>query len=1082
MPGYLMNMMVLIETEDWLEKITETLGPRQKRSPLETKVFSLASQAKDYLRFNYDPALATEDFPEVSHTNIENNIGSGITQYAFMGAIGPDFPAAGNILALNQGWVAKTMHIGAPRRALETALTTTFVKNCIDGTTVQSAVQAVKGQAVSANKTLVAQYKKPLMAYLLGHLSSIATHVLVGPFVNQWAWGQDNADRLQFTVQLDAQIAKAYFQRDDLHSGQSWTTYLPDIGYFSHPTGIRLITELYQQGFRKTYRTTDKTNDKSDESDDINPRETLSNFPNDPSVKTALASIKNETLSGALQPYTGYANIIKGTKDEDHIVDVIGSIPGLKKLLTDWETKTPDIGPDPSDVNPDPPLLIDGYRNTRNWALGWGYDRSPSLPWPPWRFSIIMSLAALYGSIGPFLKLGVTEDVWDEVTDSSDKADAWVHGGMFANGSMWHDVLDNPYGVSGSLLWLFNSTLTGVQICDIWQTGKGTTPGRGADKGQAPGTEITWGIATGAALSGVELAGAGLDAGLGEGAGLAAAVGGVYSLIALLASQVKTTTAFVVEKDEQGNPKEVERKRRPLGRLTDGIFGEGTDGWKDWWLIRPGKWAFKLINFTKGPGFSPPVDGWLDFLDNLVDKVLPKASPYWTWISLGINITLDAIDTIYFEHEDRSKGQEGDRVQRQLWFMQWWMTGANFLSSLLVFGVKSADDTRNAPAAGTASTSGSSTTITLSDARMCAILSPGDFLTANGVTTRIASLSCASGTATTSTVTVTTPVNWPAGSTFTWTDGNLHARDYLLSLIFPALFIAFKVWYMGGFERELLKSIKGIDWPSTDTDKVDDKILPLTTANGRKVLTSAGAQPSPVRVFPKEVMKKVDIGDLKAKVCYPQDEAENIPWDDIPKRDDHERALKSKSTTQTYTLKDILDKAKFLSGLLAMVAVDYDNTNGKDPCIGNIFRDWNLDFRTEVEWNELMETRPDGTPGFAKAAQQWWEAVLKGADPDLPTLTTMKAVLCPPEESPVQISGQIEDRTVAPNNDKENTAHIFLANAPFEIVDADGNPKATGTTDKDGKFTFTPPDAADYELRVKDKNFVGIVWTNQGSC
>jgi hypothetical protein len=994
MPGYLMNMMVLIDTDNWLGQIIDKLGRKDKKGA-ESKIFDLASQAYKYLHFGYD--APTENFPEVSPADIKNNIGSGITQYAFMGAIGPDFPAAGNILALNHGWVAATMHIGAPRHSLKKAGSTEFVKNCIRSDVVTAAVKAVEDNKVPP-QTLVNEYKKPIMAYLLGHLSSIATHVLVGPFANQWAWSDDNRNRLEFAVQLDAQIAQGYFQRDDLHSGQTWTAYLPDIGYIfnRHPKGVQLITELYQRGFQKTYG----------KDGDANPREDLSNFPK-ALAAAKLPPIENKKLREALDGvYTGYGNILKDSTDDDHIEDAIDSVKGLKALLLDYEAKTPDVGPDladdlgpdPNVVDPDPPFLIDGYRNTRNWALGWGYDHTPSLPWPPWRFSIIMSLGVLYGSIGPLLDLGVTEDVWGEVisndveidssgkvTKTTDKLDHWIQHGMFANHLMWHDALDKSYSASGSILWLFNSVLSGVQICDIWQTGRGTTPGKGASKGESKGKEITAGIATPAVMATFEGLTVGLGGGVGEGFLLGGITGGVFGLITTLAAVAKAK------------------------RLTDGIFGEGTDSWKDWWLIRKGKWWFKLANFLKSPGFSPPINGWLDFLDGLFDKTSDTVAEVWTWISLAIDIAGDATETLYFEHEDAPKGQEGDRLQRQLWFMQWWMTGAYFLSSLLVFGVKAADDPRS-----------------------------NDHL-----------------------------------------DKDLHGRDYLLSLIFPVLLIAYKVWYAGGFEGELLKSITGIDWPSTDTDKVKDTILPIEKdATGRNTWSASRAQALPVRVFSdKEVMKPTKLFGSD-NTYYPQDEAEDIPWDDIPKRDEQERARKSKSTPQTYTLKDILEKAKFFSGILAMAAVNYDNSIDKE-CAQQIFRDWNLDHRTDDEWNELMETKPDGTPGWLKAAQQWWEAISQGKDADPSAVLQMEIALglrC----GPVQMTGQLEDRTVAPNNDKKDTAHIPLPNTTFKIVDSGGNVVKTDTTDKDGNFSFELDKPGDYELQVD--GYQGIQWTNQGSC
>jgi hypothetical protein len=64
---------------------------------------------------------------------------------------------------------------------------------------------------------------------------------------------------------------------------------------------------------------------------------------------------------------------------------------------------------------------------------------------------------------------------------------------------------------------------------------------------------------------------------------------------------------------------------------------------------------------------------------------------------------------------------------------------------------------------------------------------------------------------------------------------------------------------------------------------------------------------------------------------------------------------------------------------------------------------------------------------------------------------------------PHQITGQIEDRSVAPS--KSDSAKIFLK-TPYTIVDTSGNVVATGTTDENGVFTATLPAPTDYEMRV----------------
>jgi hypothetical protein len=918
MPGYLTSFMVLIEADNWLDQVVTKLGEvsqKRKLTPLENKIALLAAQAHEYIHFSYDPAVANDHFPPVFSAKIDNGIGSGMTQYAFAGAIGPDFPAAANILALNQNWVADTMHKGAPRRAFKQSKSTEFVLGCLQGgdssvfRSVSSGIEGKKWTVQISN-----EYKKPMMAYLLGHLSSVATHVVVEPFINQWAWSQDNADRSQFVVQLDAQIAKAYFQRDDLHSGQSWTAYLPDAktgrsvwgSFLNDPDtlskGVYLFCDLYLNAFIQTYGGS--------------PEESLCKMPSLSEITAKFPAFdpiakENPGLGTALSPYPGYKKYFNEAltdlppEGQKPIQKTVEDIKGLSDFLKfDYECKVPEL---------DRNFLVDGYRNTRDWALSAGYDHRP------WVASFIASVMVLLGSASPKL-VGVTADVWSGTSDYSppspldsifvadfeksenqvianDNWQAWHDGGMFGNEKMYFDILNASYGDCGLMLFIWNAVLTGVPL---------------------PSGIPVW----------VPILG-----------------------------QLAHWPAF-----------------------NDGIFGQGTDGFKE----------------------RPPFKRWYivynDFISPIVYLLLPAAFPkvfrfiVTRWAVFALNVGGDAYEELLLNRGDPSRGVEGDRYGLRIWYLRLWMMGSYTLSSLLAFGVRAADDDR--------------------------------------------------------------------------TDKSIKARDYLLALIFPILMIAYKVVLKGGFEGELVKSLTGIDWPSTDTDKVDATILPFDTdaATKHKSFSTARAAAFPVRVFENTAAVMKSDKSSSPRQYYPEDESADTAWENLPKADDQARQRNSKPSSQTYKLADLFGRGKLFAGLLAMAAVNYDTAQDK-TLAGQIFKDWNLDFRTEDEWNDLMEKRSDGTLGLLNAAEQWWSAV------SAPTPTTPSADAVAQLEialgirgGPLQITGQIEDRSVAPST--TGSAKIFLAKTPYSIVDGSGNVVATGTTDENGAFTAALPAPADYEVRV----------------
>ncbi len=495
MPGYLTSMMVLIEADKWLLTLENALNKVPKRSDLENAVLSLAHRVRnDYLRFSYSPtaslspprAVASIE-PPTKVPGSENLVGNGISQYAFAGSIGPDIASASSILALNQGWVASTMHKGSPRRAWKNARTTSFV--------LDSLVKLPDNLKKFPPDELI-EYKKPYLAMMAGHMASIATHVIVQPFINEWVWTNGDAtaagqmpapgtpwpmdyrkakpaNRLKLSIQIDAAVAKGYFQRDDLHSGQSWTAYLSDDG-----KAIDFVCSNYLQAFTSTYGK--------------DPKELLCDLPI-LKLETAYPQVtKFPDLKNKLEHWSGWP---LGTLDMSYkeLFDpdspdpataqeagpfntLLDSLNDLRSQLRDYPAAAPNLTQK---------FFKDGYRNTRNWALDAGYDHTP------FAISLIMSgvilLTATYppspvtpqnsdpdSALKTFLgiiNISVLFNVWDATTSfgsqdnqkevTQENLDAWNKDGI-DNEIIWFDMFDNSYGACGPVLFLFNAVLTGV--------------------------------------------------------------------------------------------------------------------------------------------------------------------------------------------------------------------------------------------------------------------------------------------------------------------------------------------------------------------------------------------------------------------------------------------------------------------------------------------------------------------------------------------------------------------------------------------------------------------------------------------
>ncbi|HEY2963438.1 MAG TPA: protein-arginine deiminase family protein [Pyrinomonadaceae bacterium] len=246
MAGYLTHLMILIKAEAWLGELITGLETRQRTqtacmTELEETLLSLARSARALLRV--DPAAAQQ----LPATRITNQVGTGLSKYAMIGAIGMDFPINGYVFALNRDWVSRTMRLGAPRRAYVDAGSTDFVLNFIKALN-------------DAGQGLTAEQQRAMRSYALGHLAGVAADVVLQPAINSWAWSATNTSHLsqhRFKVQLDARVAHGYFQRDSLHRGQSWEQYFLDNGQVEDRN--EKLTKVFLKAFTDTYGVTRPT-------------------------------------------------------------------------------------------------------------------------------------------------------------------------------------------------------------------------------------------------------------------------------------------------------------------------------------------------------------------------------------------------------------------------------------------------------------------------------------------------------------------------------------------------------------------------------------------------------------------------------------------------------------------------------------------------------------------------------------------------------------------------------------------------------------------------------------------------------
>ena len=424
--------MVLIETVNWLAELEAVLSKREKLgslSKLEATILKRARETREYLR--YVPSTTSTALPPAFPAKIDNKVGDGISQYAFAGTLGTDFPGAAAITALNQRWVFHTMHNGSNRRALRKAGTTDFVVNFIDGLSDIAAPEE----------------RRPMMSYVLGHVSTVATHVLLHPFINHQAWKVKKLDHFELETQIDARLAISYFKRDDLNSGQSWSYY-----YLNEDDQIDRLMERYLKAFEKTYRS-------------VEPLETTCALPPAKDLKAHFSALEKSILKPPYQDleatfsrFPGYEKTLTRFTGLEEKLDEEQN-KSFRDFLDDFECQYAKLDRD---------FLADGYKNTVRWALDLGYDQSA----PHFiRLMLVLGifgagfyvLWSVWGSTAEFSTMfGIKPEEDAEV--AADNLQKWEEGGFFANERMYFDSLSKSNSAASLLFTIFSFLMTGPPI------------------------------------------------------------------------------------------------------------------------------------------------------------------------------------------------------------------------------------------------------------------------------------------------------------------------------------------------------------------------------------------------------------------------------------------------------------------------------------------------------------------------------------------------------------------------------------------------------------------------------------------
>ncbi|HTG33675.1 MAG TPA: hypothetical protein VLB76_12175 [Thermoanaerobaculia bacterium] len=214
MPAALTHTAILLLARRRLRELKRALGG--KTGDFEKRLAYLVSQALDM--------ASTPPWPALPEHQAGDPLFAEISQFAVLGAMGPDVPAFAALLAPGQAWVFDTVHKGNPDRDREAVKA---------GTTDLALAIWDRGSAAAAQAaTDPAELKKALShlrAYVLGHLAHLAGDIVSHPYVNavEWGRGEPAFDHTATEGSIDARVARQVFGRPSTREGQRWEAWWP---------------------------------------------------------------------------------------------------------------------------------------------------------------------------------------------------------------------------------------------------------------------------------------------------------------------------------------------------------------------------------------------------------------------------------------------------------------------------------------------------------------------------------------------------------------------------------------------------------------------------------------------------------------------------------------------------------------------------------------------------------------------------------------------------------------------------------------------------------------------------------------
>jgi hypothetical protein len=204
------------------------------------------------------------------------------------------------------------------------------------------------------------------------------------------------------------------------------------------------------------------------------------------------------------------------------------------------------------------------------------------------------------------------------------------------------------------------------------------------------------------------------------------------------------------------------------------------------------------------------------------------------------------------------------------------------------------------------------------------------------------------------------------------TEGSSNAADYLIGLICPLALVGI-AFGNGLFENYVLEKLTGARWPGDGTQAVD-RYLPLRTENDRQRFDGGTAAGFAVSLF--DTINEGIVTEIDGRKYYVES-ANRSPYATRLRRDEEVRKTKQLASAENdYTITQLFDHAGRMAALLSMAALNYDGASPQVRSnVAEIFKGWDLDYRTVDEWDELMKASAGADMGLLQAAKRWWDDI-----------------------------------------------------------------------------------------------------------